>query len=50
MKFQTEIIPYERGWGADFKKYFKIGLNNFWETMLILWHLQFIKVETNLYQ
>ena len=29
MKFQTEIIPYERGWGADFKKYFKIGLNNF---------------------
>ena len=27
MKFQTEIIPNERGWGADFKKYFKIGLN-----------------------
>lgn len=29
MKFQTEIIPNEKGWGADFKKYFKIGLNNF---------------------
>ena len=29
MKFQREIIPNEKGWGADFKKYFKIGLNNF---------------------